>query len=313
MNKRVLLIAGGGTLGTYTAEELLKLGVFVDVICLEEKVSSGNIRFYKAKADYNFLKKFLSCNYYDAIVNFIHYTDAEEYRRVYPLLIKSTSHLIFLSSYRVYAGNDKLLVESSPRLIDVIKDEQYLAEENYAIPKAKCENFLNLECKGDPFTIIRPVISFSASRLDLFMYSGSDILDYARSGRYLILPESAKFLTAGLDWAKNSGMLISNLLFRPETFGESYTVSSAQNLTWGKIADIYSAYTGLKVKWTDEKTFLKNEMFQYPQKRWAYFYDRIYDRKIDNSKILKSTNLKPTDFKSIEEGIKTEVKNAYNL
>ena len=32
--KRVLLIAGGGTLGTYTAEELLRLGHMVDVICL---------------------------------------------------------------------------------------------------------------------------------------------------------------------------------------------------------------------------------------------------------------------------------------
>lgn len=35
--KRVLLIAGGGTLGTYTAEELLRLGHMVDVIVLKTK------------------------------------------------------------------------------------------------------------------------------------------------------------------------------------------------------------------------------------------------------------------------------------
>lgn len=40
-NKRVLLIAGGGTLGTYVSEELLRLGASVEVICPEEKVSDN--------------------------------------------------------------------------------------------------------------------------------------------------------------------------------------------------------------------------------------------------------------------------------
>ena len=39
MNKKVLLIGGGGTLGTYTARELLKQGHSVDIICLEDKTS----------------------------------------------------------------------------------------------------------------------------------------------------------------------------------------------------------------------------------------------------------------------------------
>ena len=38
-SKRGLLIAGGGTLGNYTARELLRLGAAVDVICLEDRVS----------------------------------------------------------------------------------------------------------------------------------------------------------------------------------------------------------------------------------------------------------------------------------
>ena len=40
-DKRVLLIAGGGTLGTYVSEELLRLGAFVEVICPEDKVSDN--------------------------------------------------------------------------------------------------------------------------------------------------------------------------------------------------------------------------------------------------------------------------------
>ena len=49
--KKALLIAGGGTLGTYTAEELLRLGHSVDVVCLEDKVSDNeNLRYYKESA-----------------------------------------------------------------------------------------------------------------------------------------------------------------------------------------------------------------------------------------------------------------------
>ena len=45
-NKKVLLIAGGGTLGTYVSKELLRLGCQVDVICPEEKVSDNErLRF----------------------------------------------------------------------------------------------------------------------------------------------------------------------------------------------------------------------------------------------------------------------------
>lgn len=38
-NKRFLLIAGGGTLGTYVSEELLRKGAIVEVVCPEEKTS----------------------------------------------------------------------------------------------------------------------------------------------------------------------------------------------------------------------------------------------------------------------------------
>ena len=38
-DKVVLLIGGGGTLGHYTAKELLRLSCRVDVLCPEEKTS----------------------------------------------------------------------------------------------------------------------------------------------------------------------------------------------------------------------------------------------------------------------------------
>ena len=74
--KKVLLIAGGGTLGLYTAKELLRLGHAVDIICLDEMTSDNeNLRFFKANATVEYLKELFALNRYDGIVNFIHYNN----------------------------------------------------------------------------------------------------------------------------------------------------------------------------------------------------------------------------------------------
>ena len=304
--KKVLLIAGGGTLGRYTAKELLNKGCAVDVICLEDYISDNpKLRYFKAKADRNYLTEFLNDKYYDGIVNFIHYTSVDDYKPVHKLLCSKTDQLIFLSSYRVYADLQHPITESAPMLADVVKDdEEFLKTENYALPKTKCERFLREESGTKNWTVVRPVISFSDKRLDLVTVSGHEIIDAARSGKTVILPEAAKNLTAGLDWAGNSGKLIANLLFKKECFGEAYTVSSGQNLTWGEVADIYTRLTGAKFRWTEIDEYVNTGHGGY-----GLFYDRLYDRAVDNTKILKATGLKKDDFTSVEEGIKIELKN----
>lgn len=305
-NRKVLLIAGGGTLGRYTAKELLSKDCEVDVICLEDYISDNpKLRYYKANADLNFLTEFLKDKYYDGIVNFIHYTSVDDYKPVHKLLCSKTDQLIFLSSYRVYADLQHPITETAPMLADVVKDdEEFLKTENYALPKAICEKFLREESGTKNWTVVRPVISFSDKRFDLVTVSGHEIIDAAKSGKTILLPETAKNLTAGLDWAGNSGKLIANLLFKKECFGEAYTVSSGQNLTWGEVADIYTRLTGVKFRWAETEEYVSTGHGGY-----ILIYDRLYDRKIDNTKILKATGLKKGDFTSVEEGIKIELKN----
>lgn len=304
--KKVLLIAGGGTLGRYTAKELLSKECEVDVICLEDYTSDNpKLRYYKANADLNYLTAYLNDKYYDGIVNFIHYTSVDDYKPVHKLLCSKTDQLIFLSSYRVYADLQHPITESAPMLADVVKDdEEFFKTENYALPKARCEKFLREESDTKNWTVVRPVISFSDKRFDLITVSGHEIIDAARSGKTVILPEAAKNLTAGLDWAGNSGKLIANLLFKKECFGEAYTVSSGQNLTWGEVADIYTRLTGVNFKWADTEDYVNTGHGGY-----ILIYDRLYDRAVDNTKILKATGLKKDDFTSIEEGIKIELDN----
>lgn len=299
--KKVLLIAGGGTLGQYTAKELLRLGHSVDIICLEDNFSDNeSLRYFKASATIEYLKELLCHNRYDGIVNFIHYSNYEDYIPYHELLSENTDHLIFLSSYRVYADLEHPITENAPQLIDVIKDAQdFLEGDKYGLSKSKAERFLHDNPYPKNWTIVRPVISFSDKRLDVILNSGNTIVEAARSGETVRLPIEAKELTAGLDWAGNSGKLIANILFKKECIGEAYTISTAQNLKWSEVTDIYTELLGIKFEWVPA---------DFPEHLWHWKYDRAYDRAVDNSKVLKATGLKPSDFKSIKDGIIIELK-----
>ena len=82
-NKKVLLMAGGGTLGTYTAKELLHLGACVDVICPEKKRSDDpRLQFIQDYVSNGLLESLFSNTHYDGIVNFLHYPDVEEFKKI---------------------------------------------------------------------------------------------------------------------------------------------------------------------------------------------------------------------------------------
>ena len=303
-NKRVLLIAGGGTLGTYASEALLERGYTVDVLCPEEKTSENkNLTFYREYASPEVLRRLFSEKVYDGIIDFLHYHSVDEYKPYHKLLSENTEQLIFLSSYRVYADKQHPITESAPLLADVIRDDEaFLTTEDYAMPKTRCEAYLREESEAKNFTIVRPVISSSERRFDVVTVSGHEVLTAAAEGRTVLLPKAAQNLTAGLDWAGNSGRLIADLLFREGVLGETYTVSSAQNLTWGEVAEMYTSLVGTKFEWVDTEDYVKTGHGGY-----ILFYDRLYDRAIDNRKILKATGHAPGDFVPIEEGIRREL------
>ena len=306
-NKRVLLIAGGGTLGTYVSEELLRLGAFVEVICPEEKTSNNErLLFHQSLATEELLSDLFSKKHYDGIVNFIHYSKVEDYKKIHPLLISNTDHLIFLSSYRVYADEQHPITEEAPRLSDVLTDREFFEKEDYALPKARCEDYLRQEHLGEPWTIVRPVISFSDKRLDLLLYSGRDVLNYASQDKEMLMPNFVKNYSAGIDWAGNSGKLIANLLFKSDAIGEVFTVYSGHGLTWGEVAEKYSALTGVKIRWCNEDEYVCNTP-KIATDPWKWKYDRKFNRDIDCSKILRVTGLSKHDFASVEEGIRREL------
>jgi len=288
----------------------LRLGAWVDVICPEEKTSDHpRLRFIRDYVSDTLLESLFAKTHYHGIVNFLHYPDENEYKRVHPLLMKNTDHLIFLSSYRVYANEQHPVREDAPRLHEAYPTEELLKEDTYGIKKALCEDYLFGERKGERWTIVRPVISFSSRRLDIVLNSRTQVLEHAESGKPLLLPSSVKSFGAGFDWAGNSGKLIANLLFRENAIGEAFTVYSGHGMTWGDVADAYIDETGVRVEWVSDSEYLESlpTSSNPVGRRVMWEYDRKFNRDIDGTKILSVTGLTKNDFATVREGIRAEL------
>ena len=91
--------------------------------------------------DMAFLENILN-EKYDAILDFMVYKP-EEFRDRYIKSLENTSQYVFLSSARVYADSpDALIEESSKRLLDISKDQEFLQTNEYSLAKAREENLL---------------------------------------------------------------------------------------------------------------------------------------------------------------------------
>ena len=300
--KRALLIAGGGTLGAYATLELMKLGWAVDVILLEKRVSlSPLLRYITARVDDGLLRKLFSENRYDTVIDFIHYADPAAYRQRADLLLQNTDQLIFLSSYRVYANEETPVKETSPLLLDVVKDPDFLENESYAVPKTKNERYLRSTGKKN-YTIVRPLISFSHYRLDLICTGAPLLLRRREEGKPVLLPEEARFLTAGVGWAGNIGKMFAHLAGNEKALGETFTLGTDENPTWDEVAGYYREIMGLETVWVETGIYRKTL-----SDRFYLTYDRLYDRRIDNSRIREATGLSREDFTGVREGILREV------
>lgn len=113
----------------------------------------------------DFLHPLLQKERWDAVVDFMIYTTSDFKSRV-NLFLNATKQYVFISSARVYAKNDGLIKEDSPRILDVCQDKEYLSTDEYALSKARQENLLLSSCLKN-WTIIRPYITFSDARLQL--------------------------------------------------------------------------------------------------------------------------------------------------
>jgi len=305
--KNILLMAGAGIIGGYTSQELLRMGHKVTVIALEDLTSfNKNLRYIKKPIDDEMLKEIVLSEHFDCIVDFLHYPNTETYKDRAKFLLENTDQLIFLSSYRVYGDEQHPVTETAPQLLQTCKDQRLLDTEDYAMPKCRNEIFLrNSGYKN--WTIVRPLISFAHFRFQLVTHNEGIMVPRLMEHKKTLLPENCRNIVAGFGWGGNVGKELAHLCCNEKALGEDFTLGSGENLTWGQVAEIYSALTGMEFVWVDKKTYMEVATANNYLEWFGMDYDRGINRDVDISKVLRVTGLTKEDMVPIKEALLNEL------
>ena len=305
---KALVLGGTGAMGVYLVPELASMGYEVRVVALDNIISDNlRISYVKADAkDNGYLKELLK-EKFDVIVDFLIYS-TKEFKERHDILLQNTGHYIFLSSYRVYDGSETPITENTPRLLDVSKDKGFLATEDYSLYKARQEDVLQ-NSQYDNWTIVRPAITYSKFRYQLVTLEAHIGVARALKGLPVVLPKEALSVQATMSWAGDVARMMSRLLFNSSAFRECFTLATAEHRTWGEIAEYYKEIIGLKYVAADTEDYLKI-MGGAKGTGGAWYqlaYDRLFERIVDNSKVLRVTGLKQEDFMPLRSGLKKEL------
>ena len=306
--KKVLVLGASGAMGKYLVPKLLERGYKVDAVALDEiTLTDRNLRSIKGNAMEWSLLEELWANNYDGIVDFMTYPTAKAYMYL-PEFLKHTDHYFYLSSYRIYDNKELPIRETSSRLLDTADNLLLRYSDDYSVYKARGENILFCwEHKN--WTVIRPAITYSLMRYQLVTLEASRTVGRAVQGKSVVLPEQAADVHATMSWAGDIAEMISRLLFNEQALGECYTVATAEHHTWREIAEYYKDICNLNAVWVDKEDFLKLVTFDpyFPVTRWQLEYDRLFDRIIDNSKVLQATGLEQSGLMKLYDGLKYEI------
>lgn len=306
--KTILVLGATGAMGRYLVPRLAQDGYFIEAVALDEaQVQIPKATYYQFNAkDDALLEKFFADKKYDAIVDFMLYSN-DEFTKRYKLLLKSTTHYIFLSSYRVYADLAHPIRETSPRLLEASQDDVFLGRktEEYALYKAYQEDILRNSGYAN-WTILRPTMVYSTYRYQLVGLEASTFLYRAQHNKPVILPENAMDKHAAMTWAGDVAKMISGLLFNEKAYKETFTVGSSEKNTWSDVLHYYQNVLGFDCILVSKKEYEKI-FYAYKAEWYKHLYDRFYDRVIDNTKLLSVTGLKQSDFMPLGEGLKREL------
>ncbi len=306
--RKVLVSGATGAMGQYLVPRLSQMGYQVDAISLDEvKSDLPGVTYYKANAkDRKQIEAFLA-NKYDAIVDFMIYntTLLSEYL---PLVSSQTDHYIYLSSYRIYDNKEHPVRETSPRLLDTADDILLRNSDDYSVYKARGENIMRSMPKRN-WTIIRPAITYSYMRYQLVTLEAPFTVGRAFAGKPVVVPEQAKGIQGTMSWAGDVARMIAGLLFNPKALGETFSVCTSEHHSWGEIADYYKDICGLKAIWVDKEDYiriLQADPYKHGA-RWQLEDDRLFDRIMDNSKVLAATGMKQSELTLLYDGLKKEI------
>lgn len=306
--RKVLVLGATGAMGRYLVPLLADLGYQVDAVSLDEvKSDRPNVNCIKADAKDREVLKRLLANGCDGIVDFMIYSTAE-LPGALAFLPAHTDHYVYLSTYRIYDDKEHPVRESSPRLLDTADDLVLRNSDDYSVYKARGENILRT-LPNRNWTIVRPAITYSYLRNQLVTLEAPDTVGRAFAGKAVVLPEQARNVQATMSWGGDVARMIAGLLFNERARGEAFTVATAEHHSWGEIADYYKAICNLEAVWVDKEDYiriLQPDPYNFGA-RWQLEYDRLFDRIMDNSKVLAATGISQSELTPLYDGLEREI------
>lgn len=254
-------------------------------------VNKGNIIYLQGNArEPNFLKKVLELKRWDAIVDFMYY-NTNDFKLVYEQFLSHTSQYVFLSSSRVYAESDEPLTEDSPRLLDVCKDADYLATDEYALAKAREENILRASGKSN-WTIIRPYVTFSDYRLQLSCEEKESWLYRCLQGKTIVFSRDLADKQTSFTYGEDVARGIAAIIGKQDALGQAFHITNSGHYKWSEICEWYMCAIEKETGFKPKLLLTERYEFYYGGNVPQVKYDRLYNRVFDNSKINQFIDIK---------------------
>lgn len=285
---KVLVLGGTGAMGVHLVQLLSNIGIETVVTTRNNsRKKESKVKYVQGNAqDIEFLQTVLEEGRWDAIVDFMVYTTLSFKERV-NLLLDATSQYVFISSARVYADSKQPITETSPRLLDISQDKDFLETDEYSLTKARQEDVLrNSRCKN--WTIIRPYITYSENRLQLGILEKEEWLYRALHGRTIVFSDDINSKTTTLTYGLDVSRGILAIIGNSKALGEAFHIAGSNFITWNEVLSIYLSvleeHLGYKPKvlLQDLGSFLKSKPYKY-----QVLYDRLFNRRFESSKIAQ--------------------------
>lgn len=299
--KKILLLGGTGAMGVYLRQYLTEQpDTHVYITSRSAHADTPYIHYLQGNAhEPVFLQTTLSTVKPDAVVDFMIWNTAQ-FEQVCPLLLQSTRHYLFLSSYRVFAEQNPL-TENSPRLLDVCPDKTYLQTDEYGLTKARQENILRRSGKKN-WTILRPCITYSKNRFQLGCLEAETVCFRSLQGLPVVLPEEMLDKQTTLTWAGDTARLIERLILNPQAYAQDFNLATAEHHSWREIAGYYREILGTHIQPIPLQKYINVFGPSYQLQ-----YDRMFNRTLDNSKVLAVTGFTQAEFMPLKQGLTKEL------
>lgn len=297
---RILLLGGTGAMGVYLRDILSQNNYTVYVTTRSCRRDYDNVHYLQGNAhDIGFISPILKEITPDAIVDFMSYT-TDEFSKRHVQMLAGTGHYVFLSSYRVF-NEDKVITEKSPRLLDTLADRDYLRTDEYALRKARSEDMLRGSARSN-WTIIRPGITYSKQRFQLGCLEANTLCYRSFHALPVVMPSLMRGKETTLTWGRDVALMISKLLLNIEAMGEDFNCVTAEHHKWDDVCDIYHREIGADIRDCSVEDYIS-----IVGSRAQVEYDRLFDRIMDNSKVLRVTGIKQSELTKLNDGLASEL------